>query len=140
MAEAVFRSQVKAAGLTDEIEVDSAGIGAWHSGQHAHQGTLRVLKAHGIGYNGRARQVRLTDIPRSDYVLAMDNENLTSLQRMVPNKTNIQLFLQAAFDKGLVSEQEIPDPYYTGKFDDAYTLIETGATALLEKIRAERGI
>ena len=36
MAEAVFRHQVKEAGLSEIIDVESAGTGSWHVGQRPH--------------------------------------------------------------------------------------------------------
>ena len=43
MAEAVFRHQVKEAGLEDAISIDSAGTGDWHIGHPPHQGTRDIL-------------------------------------------------------------------------------------------------
>ena len=44
MAEAVFAHKVKAAGLEEVIEADSAGTGDWHIGQPPHRGTRALLK------------------------------------------------------------------------------------------------
>lgn len=48
MAEAVFQGLIKEENLTDEISVDSAGIGHWHVGDRPHDGTRKVLKRHTI--------------------------------------------------------------------------------------------
>ena len=48
MAEAVFSQMVEQEGLSDTIEVDSAGTGSWHVGEKAHQGTRAILQKHSI--------------------------------------------------------------------------------------------
>lgn len=136
MAEAVFQHYVSQEGLGDKIFVDSAGTGNWHEGERAHQGTLAVLKRHGIDYKGRARQMGRGDIERFDYLLAMDNQNLAHIQRYVQSdKPIVALFLSYAYQKGLVAVQEVPDPYYNGKFDEVYSLVDIGAKSLLDHLR-----
>lgn len=136
MAEAVFYQKVQAAGLTAQIQVDSAGTGGWHEGERAHSGTLRVLKAHNIAYNGRARQIVRADLGNFHYILAMDNSNLRHLLSMQtdPARAEVQLFLHYAHKAGLVDVQEVPDPYYDGRFEYVYSLVEKGSQALLDEI------
>ncbi len=136
MAEAVFQHYVNQEGLNDKILVDSAGTGNWHEGEPAHHGTLAVLKRHGIHYQGHARQITHSDIERFDYLLAMDKHNLAGIQRYVRgDKPVVALFLSYAYQRGLVTVQEVPDPYYSGKFDDVYDLVDKGAQAFLAHIR-----
>ena len=54
MAEGVFQHLVDEAGLSDRIEVDSAGASSWHIGERPPR-TRNVLRQHGIAYDGRAR-------------------------------------------------------------------------------------
>ncbi|WP_249863126.1 low molecular weight protein-tyrosine-phosphatase, partial [Paenibacillus konkukensis] len=84
MAEAVFRSKVKEAGLEDRIAADSAGTGSWHVGQPPHEGTRRILQRNGIDYAGiRARQTTAADFESFDYIIAMDSSNIDNL-RVLP--------------------------------------------------------
>lgn len=138
MAEAVFQNKVNEAGLGDEIRVDSAGIGSWHAGETAHSGTLRVLKEHGISYNGRARQITRADLSTFDYVLAMDTENMSGIERLAASgksSAQIRMFLDFAHNAGTVRTLEVPDPYYNGKFEVVYELVNKGSDALLQHIR-----
>lgn len=138
MAEAVFQDMVDKAGLSDKIQVDSAGTGGWHTGETAHEGTLAVLKRHSIRYDGRARQVTRADLNTFDYVLAMDRQNFTFLQRMgMSARADVRMFLSYANDAGTAAETDVPDPYYTGGFDHVYTLVQAGSAALLAHIRRE---
>jgi protein-tyrosine phosphatase len=141
MAEAVFQDMVNKAGLSDKIEVDSAGTGHWHVGQPAHVGTLSVLKANGIPYKGRARQLERQDLDDFDYVLVMDRENLTTVRQYTRGThAEVNLFLSYAQAAGLVDTDVVPDPYYDNSFDRTYRLVTVGSKALLDYIRKEHGI
>jgi protein-tyrosine phosphatase len=141
MAEAVFQHMVNEAGLSDQIRVDSAGTGGWHVGESAHRGTLGVLKKYDIPYNGRARQLARQDFSAFDYILAMDKSNLVDLQHYATGSdAEIRLFLSYANAAGSVMEDEVPDPYYDGRFEYVYDLVRKGSAALLEHIRRENGL
>lgn len=136
MAEGIFRKMVEDAKLSDRITVDSAGTGAWHVGEHAHSGTIEVLKRNGIAYEGRSRQITRDDLDDFDYVLAMDRENLSYILRAARGATaEIRLFLSYANEAERVKQTEVPDPYYDNTFDRVYNLVYQGSAALLEQIR-----
>jgi protein-tyrosine phosphatase len=139
MAEAVFQHLVDEAGLHDAIHVDSAGTSDWHVGERAHHGTRRVLRAHGIDYDGRSRQITAADFIHFDYILAMDDSNLDDLRAMLPENSRavVARFLDFAPD---LPEREVPDPYFDGRFEAVYTLVVQGAQALLDHIRREKGL
>ena len=136
MAEAVFRGMVQEAGLSNRIDVESAGTGSWHVGENPHKGTVAVLKKHQIEVGGkRARQLSRSDLDEFDYIVAMDEENVDDIlaleQRRVP------LLLEFA-PQG--SPLNVPDPYYTGSFDVVYDLVAAGCKGLLEHIRQKEGL
>jgi protein-tyrosine phosphatase len=136
MAEGVFRDKVNKAGLSNKIQVDSAGTSRWEVGKPAHRGTMAILRKLNIPYDGRARQVEHNDLNDYDYVLAMDRDNLSFLMRYANGTSaEIRLFLSYAQQAGMVSIDEVPDPYYDDKFEDTYRLIERGCQALLDHIR-----
>ena len=138
MAEAVFQDMVNKAGLSDEIEVDSAGTGHWHVGQPAHIGTLNILRANGIPYKGRARQLERQDLDDFDYVLVMDRENLTTVRQYTRGTSaEVSLFLRYARDAGLIDTDVVPDLYYDNTFGNVYKLVTLGSKALLDHIRRE---
>jgi protein-tyrosine phosphatase len=139
MAEAIFAHLVEKAGLQNEIECDSAGTGGWHIGAPAHHGTMQVLREAGIEYSGRGRQITPDDLQNFDYIIAMDNENLAGVRAMInpkyPPRAQITLLLEysrLARDNYI---SEVPDPYFVGRFDAAFRLIESGCEGLLEEIR-----
>lgn len=142
MAEGVFRQKVKEAGLSDRILVDSAGTASYHVGEQAHPGTRDVLKRHNIPYNGRARQFARRDLSDFDYVLTMDLSNLRNVERYVSEETatEVRMFLSYANDAGLTDVREVPDPYYNGRYDVVYDLVDKGSQALLDHIRKTHGL
>jgi protein-tyrosine phosphatase len=140
MAEAVFQNLVEEAGLSDQIQVDSAGTDAVNSGRPAHRGTQDVLLRHGIAYEGNARRVTLADLHESDYVIAMDADNVFNLQAMLPqNALDGKMHLLLDFAP-LVPPHEVPDPIYDGRFEYVYELVEAGCHGLLDHIRATHGL
>jgi len=82
MAEAVFRKLVREAGLEHRFDIDSAGIGAWHTGEPPDERATAVAARRGLALTGSARQVRAAELEDYDYVLAMDEENLAALRRL----------------------------------------------------------
>jgi protein-tyrosine phosphatase len=138
MAEAVLQKMVDDAGLSDRIEVDSAGTGSWHVGETAHRGTRRILSQRGIQYDGRARQVSAHDLADQEtYIVGMDDANLRDLRRLYGDHPRLYRLLDFAGRKGVT---DVPDPYYTGNFEYVYELVEDGCRGLLETIRRQEGL
>jgi protein-tyrosine phosphatase len=131
MAEAVFRQLVKEAGLSDQIDVESAGTGAWHVGERPHPGTINILRQNQVDIGGkRARQLSRSDFGNFDYIVAMDAENVEDIQALFGRKA--PRLLEFA-PQG--SPMDVPDPYYTGSFDLVYQLVVAGCKGLLAEIR-----
>ena len=138
MAEGIFQKMVDGAGLTNKIQVDSAGTDSWHAGERAHPGTRRILQQHGIQYNGRSRQVRSGESLDADtYLIAMDSSNLRDLQRMFSGHPRLYRLLDFAAETRL---QDVPDPYYENNFEFVYELVYDGCGGLLATIRREMGL
>ena len=83
MAEAVPRHKIEQRGLQDKISVDSAGTGDWHIGSVPHEGTRKSLDSWQISYEGMvARKVVSQDLVKFDYVIGMDDSNVTNLRKL----------------------------------------------------------
>jgi protein-tyrosine phosphatase len=140
MAEGVFGELVKKAGLSSQIQIDSAGTSNYHTGDLPHPGTRRILAARGIQIECTARQVTVADLREADYIVAMDRENLSDLSDMARRlglSKPFRLLLDFAEDPPV---WDVPDPYYTGDFEGTYRLVEAGCQGLLAHIRQEHGI
>ena len=128
-AEIVFRHYVKEAGLDDQFLIDSAGTHDYHIGDAPDARSQRAAKQRGYDMSRlRGRQVETNDFTRFDYVLAMDEANLSILQRLRPleARNHLGLFLDFAMNH---DEREVPDPYYGGNdgFERVLNLIEDAA-------------
>ncbi|MFC7680053.1 low molecular weight protein-tyrosine-phosphatase [Paenibacillus sp. GCM10028914] len=137
MAEAVLRSKIVQRGLSEKIKVDSAGTGDWHVGSVPHEGTRKLLDNWRISYEGMtARQVDSRDFSDFDYMVAMDDSNVDNL-RKVPGgeEATIIKFMDLLPDEQL---REVPDPYFTGNFEEVYRLIDSGCDVLLDRIVREK--
>lgn len=137
MADGVLRHLIHEAGLDSKIVVDSCGTGAWHIGEAPHNGTQKVLTKNGITYRHKARQLCAADFEEADYLIAMDSDNLRDIQRTGHTDAEVALLLD--FAKG-IEEADVPDPYYTGRFDEVYDLIKAGCEGLLEHILQKEGL
>ena len=136
-AEAVFRERVIAAGLEEQIRIDSTGTGDWHIGRAPDPRTREAAARRGYQMDAlRARQVSPQDFYEFDVVLAMDNANLADLQAMQPSDVTVTLGRFLDYSSG-ASVREVPDPYYGGEdgFDRVLDLIEGGADGLLDALR-----
>ncbi|BFT72986.1 low molecular weight protein-tyrosine-phosphatase [Paenibacillus sp. P36] len=139
MAEAVFRHQVKQAGLDQVIAIDSAGTGDWHIGHPPHQGTQDILDKNQIDYKGMlARQVTSDDFVQFTYIIAMDESNVQNLAGFAPEpadgekRASIHKLLDFAPGR---KDKNVPDPYYTGNFQEVYEMVEESCARLLTYIR-----
>ncbi len=136
-AEGVFRAAVENAGLSERIEVDSAGTGDWHIGSPPDIRAQVAAYARGVDIQGlRARQVRAEDFERFDVILAMDHANLGTLERLKPDgaRATVSLFLDAVPD---APTREIPDPYYGARdgFQEVLDMIEAASEGLLQSLK-----
>jgi protein-tyrosine phosphatase len=135
MAEAVFRDLVKREGMENEIKVDSAGTGDWHLGHPPHEGTRALLDRYSISYEGmKARQLVAEDGGSFDLIVAMDTKNERDIRDRLGLTTRAEIvrFLSLLPEKGIV---DVPDPYYSGNFDEVYELVMEGCAKLLEKVK-----
>ena len=134
MAEAIFRDLVEKEGLQESIICDSAGTGGWHTGNPPHHGTRDILKANNIKDTGIfARQLADKDLDDFDYLIAMDNSNIANIKKLndMLDGTKVRLLMDYT-DHG--AGIEVPDPYYTGNFEEVFALVKDGCEGLLQEI------
>jgi protein-tyrosine phosphatase len=139
-AEAVMARLVADAGLSEQIELDSAGTGAWHVGSPPDERAMAAAAARGIEMRGTARQVRLEDFERFDLLLAMDAENYRNLRALAPDPAAVaKVRMLREFDPAAINAVglDVPDPYYGGEdgFDHVLDLVEAACAGLLKELR-----
>lgn len=135
MAEAVMRDLVEKRGLTSQIKVDSAGTSNYHIGEPPHHGTKAKLQEYGISTSGmKARQLRNTDLTDFDYLVCMDDSNMQYTIEMLRVKDDAKVFRFLDLTR---HKKDVPDPWYTGDFQETYDLCVEGCEALLAKIEVD---
>ena len=142
LAEGVFRHVLDEAGLSDRFLVDSAGTGSWHVGESPDHRSARSAATHGVTLTGHARQVQPEDFRRFEYIMAMDQSNLSHLQQYREGVGGAAaLYLLREFDPEGGPGAEVPDPYYGGPngFEEVYDIVDRSCRHLLDHILEEHG-
>lgn len=141
-AEAVFRSLVAKAGLTDAFEIDSAGTESFHVGQKADRRARECAKLRGYDLEGhRARQIKKEDFSYYDCILAMDWDNIHELKKVAPagleDKPQLLMRYSTSYDVSVV-----PDPYYGNKdgFKKVLLYCEDACHGLLASLCNQYGL
>ena len=139
-AEGIMKSLVEKAGLQDEFEIDSAGIGSWHIGQLPDSRMRKCGAEHGYNFNSHARQFQKSDFARFETIVVMDNENYRAITSMASSESDRKKVVRMA--DFLTHHREyttVPDPYY-GDYSDfelVITLLEDACQELLDSIIGE---
>ncbi|SDN38213.1 low molecular weight protein-tyrosine-phosphatase [Bacillus sp. OK048] len=138
MAEALFRDLLKKENLAEKVAVDSAATSSWHIGSPPHKGTLAILKKYNVSSDDLVgRQLTKEDFEKFDYIIGMDESNVMNIFEITgkPQHPKIIRLLELTEHK-----KDVPDPYYTGDFEETYQLVTEGCRALLAKIRMEQNL
>jgi protein-tyrosine phosphatase len=139
IAEAVLRRTVAEAGLSDRVEVSSAGTGGWHAGDPADHRAMTALRRRGYPLEHVARQWQRTDFATADLVVALDDGHYRQLVRMAPDeRERAKVRLLRSFDPAAGDDLDVPDPYYGGAagFEQVLDLAEAACAGILAEIRA----
>lgn len=138
MAEGVFRNVLKQENLASKVSVDSAATSSWHIGSPPHKGTLAILKKYNISADGLVgRQLTKEDFEKFDYIIGMDESNLKDIFEITGKPQHPKIIRLLDLTE---HNKDVPDPYYTGDFEETYQLVTEGCQALLEKIRKEHSL
>ena len=66
----------------------------------------------------------------------MDTENVKNIRKLASSssKVKIKRLLDFVDDN---EKNDVPDPYYTGNFDEVYQLIQEGCERLVQEIKKD---
>jgi protein-tyrosine phosphatase len=159
MAEVVLRDRFDAAGLGDEVLVDSTGVSDEEQGRPMDRRAVAVLEAHGYdlaalaGPAGphRARQVRASDLAARDLVLPMTVLHARSLRRLARSRDAVsdgRARLYRTFDPAAPQVDpdgpdgyrlDIDDPWYGDRedFESCLAQVEAGADGVVTYVERE---
>lgn len=132
MAEFVFKDMVNKKGLSNEFYIESAATSGEAAGEGIYFGTREILKEQGIPFTERkSRQITKEDYNKFDYILGMENKNITNILRIVGEDKENKVHRLLDFSE---SPRDIADPWYTGDFDITYYDVEDGCNSFLEHV------
>jgi protein-tyrosine phosphatase len=133
----VFRALVEKEGLSQAVEIDSAGTHAYHVGSAPDRRAQATAQERGIDISDLvARRVEPDDFDLFDFVVAMDQDNYMSLSEICPDQHVDKIYMFMDFADHMRT-REVPDPYYGGPsgFDRVFDLVEAASEGLLQEIR-----
>ena len=130
-AEGAFLSLLDEHKCSEKFEIDSAGTHAYHIGSSPDRRAQLTAKHYGVDLsNQKARQVHESDFYYYDYIIAMDIDNLEILKSICPEDGSSEINLLLDFDPE-IGLQNVPDPYYEGKFEEVFEMIHKACNSLL---------
>lgn len=139
MAEFIMKDLVKKAGREKEFYIESAAHSREEIGNGIYPPAKAELKRHGIGVAGNelgvsaktARQIRKDEYRDWDYIIGMEQINITHMMRILEEDPEHKVHLLMDFTG---RKEDIDDPWYTGDFAGVYQQILEGCQALLEQV------
>lgn len=82
------------------------------------------------------RLVSSEDFQKFDYIVCMDKSNGENVRKVLGGEEAKLLFFMDLLPEEEL--REVPDPYFTGNFEQVYDLINAGCDVLLEMVIREK--
>ncbi|XP_060947292.1 low molecular weight phosphotyrosine protein phosphatase isoform X2 [Limanda limanda] len=112
IAEAVFCKMATDAGVVDKWVIDSGATSDWNVGSSPDPRGLACLRNHDTETSHRARQVTKEDFMSFEYILCMDESNLSELNRKAKSVKNYSAKIELLGSYDPQNQRIIKDPYY----------------------------
>ena len=135
-AEEIMRTRLVRAGREKEIEVDSAGILAYHQGEMADPRMRAHAARRGYTLTHLSRPVQTEDFYRFDLIIGMDDGNIDALKEKAPDVESERKIKRMADYCRCKIADHVPDPYYGGAqgFENVLDLLEDACDGLLQTL------
>lgn len=133
MAEFIFKDMVKKAGRENEFHIESAATSDDEIfrgiGNPVYPPAREQLLLHGIDPEGkRARRLTKEDYNKFDLLIGMDKMNMRNIALMLGEDKENKIKKLLDYCGG----GDVDDPWYTGRFKEAYDCIYKGCEALFK--------
>lgn len=136
MAEFIFKDLAEKMGVSENFSVSSSATSTeeiWNGiGNPVYPPARAELLKHGISSDGkRAVQLKKSDYENYDLFVGMDSNNIRNMMRIFGSDSEgkVHKLLEFAGEKS-----DVADPWYSEKFDVAYSDILKGCTALINEL------
>ena len=135
MAEFIFKDMVKKSGKENEFYIESAATSEdeifMGKGNPVYPPAREQLLLHGINPDGKtARRLTYADYNKFDLIIGMDKMNMRNIALMLGEDKDNKIKKLLDYCGG----GDVDDPWYTGKFKEAYDCIYKGCKALFDEL------
>lgn len=130
MAEFIMKDLLQKAKLEKDFFITSAGTSKQHQGECMHHKTQNKLIKANIphqAFKSKPLTQKLCD--ESDFLITMDQANFKYVQKNFINTQN-KILKITDFTPELAYD-EVPDPWYSGNFDETYQILSLACKNLL---------
>ena len=135
MAEFILKDLVEKAGIADNFEIASAATSTEEIGNDIYPPAKHILSQKGIKFESRqARQITRKDYDYYDFIIAMDENNLRNLRRMLGDDTKHKISLMMSYAG---KHRDVADPWYTGDFETTYRDLIEGCEGFLRWLKEQ---
>ena len=140
MAEFIFKKMVSERGLSEEFVICSCATSTeeiWQGiGNPVYPPAAAELAKHGIAVHGkRAVQLTSSDLDKYDLFVGMDSANIRNMRRILGYGSDKKIYKLLDFTE---DGGDVADPWYSDRFDIAFSDIYRGCAALLEYLLKEK--
>jgi len=117
MAEYILKS------LSDQVYCESRAISSEEIGRDIYPPAKKCLDRNHIYYDRhQAKKITQADYDYFDEIYVMDHENMRRIRQMIDDNKH-KIFM--------LSDREIEDPWWTGRFDEVYEQLYTSILKIL---------
>ncbi len=103
--------------MTSQFHIESRATSNWEHGNPIYPNTENFPKAQdSYDKTKTSQQISQADFEEFDVIIGMDGNNVRDLQKMAPAHAQNKIFQFA--------EKSVPDPWYTGDFDETYEMVK----------------
>ena len=134
MAEFIFKDMVNKKGISENFYIDSAATSNYNKIEKAgiYGEAKEMLKEMKIPFTEHiSRQIKKEDYNKFDYILAMEDKNISHILKIVGDDKENKVYRLLDFTE---IPRDIADPWYSGDFYSAYYDIKYGCQKFLEYI------
>ena len=132
MAEFVMKDLVRQMGIEQQFEIASAATSREEIGNAVYPPARRKLAEHGISCDGKtSRQITMDDYRHYDYIIAMDQNNLRNLRKMLGEDVDNKISLLMDYTS---RPADVADPWYTGDFDATWNDVVEGCKGFITSL------
>jgi len=129
-----MKERIKEQGL--DWEVDSAGTGAYHTGELPDPRSIAMARENGIDITDqRARKITAADLDEFDLILTMDHSNQRNVLALTRNEQQREK-VKSILDFAEANKQdEVPDPYWDDNgFQLVFDLLDQATEGIIKKL------